>query len=90
VWVFWSVFIMADDNNRIGGAGTSGADLLKQAFGIGATQPRAPSEPVASASASGQRGAIGGPRGNRVLPADYPLDQLDRRAARGTYLDILV
>ena len=31
-----------------------------------------------------------GPRGRRMLAADTPLDQLDRTAPRGTYLDILV
>lgn len=86
---------MADDSNRIGSsrAGAAGADLLRQIMGSGGTSPvSANSDIVAQASGGGgaDRGALGGPRGNRILPADTPLDQLDRRAARGTYLDILV
>lgn len=85
---------MADDSNRIGSsrAGTVGADLLRQLTGTGATGTvSAGSDIVARASGGGASGgALAGPRGNRILPADTPLDQLDRRAARGTYLDILV
>lgn len=88
---------MADESNRIGSSrtGSAGMDLLRQ-LGVGSTSPAsAPSEVAAQVAGSGgggraDRGAIGGPRGNRILPADYPLDQLDRRAARGTYLDIVV
>lgn len=86
---------MADDSNRIGSSRGNGAsmDLLRQLTGVGATTPGlSSSDGVAQASGGGgaERGALGGPRGNRILPADTPLDQLDRRAARGTYLDILV
>jgi hypothetical protein len=88
---------MADESNRIGSSrtGSVGTDLLRQ-LGIGSTAPvSAPSEGVsqlAGSSGDGRtdKGAIGGPRGNRILPADFPLDQLDRRAARGTYIDIVV
>jgi hypothetical protein len=75
------------DINRVGGPSTgSGLESIRQSLGLGTPVAQAP-------AASGRRtdpGAIGGPRGNRILPADFPLDQLDRRAARGTYLDILV
>lgn len=90
---------MADDSNRIGSSrATTGMDLLRQLSGVGAsgtatvTAAGASDTAVAAASGGGGGASAGafGPRGNRVLPSDYPLDQLDRRAARGTYLDILV
>lgn len=88
-----SGILMADDSNRIGSRGASGLELLRQISGVGApTSGGGTSGSVAAASGSGgspPRGAFG-PRGSRVLPADFPEDQLDRRAARGTYLDILV
>ncbi|HLO75544.1 MAG TPA: hypothetical protein VK196_03715 [Magnetospirillum sp.] len=83
---------MADDSNRIGSSRvSSGFDLLRPASGGGtATSGEAATVTAASGgNTAGARGAYG-PRGNRMLPADTPLDQLDRRAARGTYLDILV
>jgi hypothetical protein len=75
--------------NRIGSA-TSGPSVesLRQSLGLGASGPARPT--AAAIGGRADPGAIGGPRGNRILPADFPLDQLDRRAARGTYLDILV
>ncbi|KAF0224083.1 MAG: hypothetical protein FD176_1481 [Rhodospirillaceae bacterium] len=77
---------MADDL-RISSS-TAGLDSLKQALGLGAGSREVP---MAGATVStGARGGIGGKPGNRILPADFPLDQLDRRARRGTYLDILV
>lgn len=83
---------MADDSNRIGSSGISNAsvDLLKQALGVGVTPSGANGGVDSSSAGGGTRGAVAGARGSRILPADYPLDQLDRRAARGTYLDILV
>lgn len=73
--------------NRVGARSAgSGLETIRQSLGLSTPTTQAP-------MASGRRadpGAIGGPRGNRILPADFPLDQLDRRAARGTYLDIYV
>lgn len=79
---------MADNPLGIGGAPRpGGVDVLKEALGLGS--PRS----------TGSRGAVGGgggknspfgARGQRMLPADFPAEKLDRQAARGTYLDILV
>lgn len=77
---------MADDL-RISSTG-SGLDTIKTALGLGAGSREVPM--AGAATASVDRGAIGGKPGSRVLPADFPLDQLDRRARRGTYVDILV
>lgn len=87
---------MADDSNRIGSSrGPSGLDLLRQISGVGGSASAGAAGGAGTVAASGgsaaptPRGAFG-PRGSRMLPADFPEDQLDRRAARGTYLDILV
>lgn len=80
---------MADESNRIGSS-SGGADLLRPVLGGGKVGQREVVGAGGASASGGQRGPMGGPRGNRILPADYPLDQLDRRAARGTYLDILV
>lgn len=83
---------MADDFNRIGSSRiSSGLELLRPASGVGA--PASDGGAVTAATGghpSATAGNAFGPRGNRILPADTPLSQLDRRAARGTYLDILV
>ncbi|CAA7621488.1 conserved hypothetical protein [Magnetospirillum sp. LM-5] len=82
--------------NRVGGSSTgSGLESIRQSLGLGTPVAQAPAASgrnlgVAAIGGRVDPGAIGGPRGNRILPADFPLDQLDRRAARGTYLDILV
>lgn len=94
---------MADDSNRIGSSrgGSSGMDLLRElgriggvGGGGGGASPSAVTgvDGVSSTSGSGGggRSGMGGPRGSRVLPADFPVDQLDRQAARGTYIDLLV
>lgn len=80
---------MADDT-RIGAtrSGGAGIDLIKQRLGLDA--PAGGRVGGHQADAGAERGGIGGPRGQRVLPADYPLDALDRGAPRGTYLDLLV
>ena len=80
---------MAEDT-RIGSvrSGGSGIDLIKQGLGLGA--PAGGRTVAAVSDAGAERGGIGGPRGQRMLPADYPLDALDRKAQRGTYIDILV
>lgn len=84
---------MADDSGRIGsGRSTLGMDLLRQVSGVGGAPSGSGGGAVTAAAGGGAttpRGAFG-PRGSRMLPADFPEDQLDRRAARGTYLDILV
>lgn len=85
---------MADDSTRIGTSSVStGLGQVRKVSGVG----------VSSSDGSGQISVDGGgeasssafnrsfgPRGSRMLPSNFPLDQLDRRAARGTYLDILV
>jgi hypothetical protein len=84
---------MADDSNRIGASPrvSGGAELLRQITGVSGGAPAAERGSVASAGGGGTsaRGNFG-PRGNRILPPDVPVEQLDRKAARGTYLDILV
>lgn len=81
---------MADDSNRIGTSRTSSLELLRQIGSVGA--PASADSGSINATGGGATTARGayGPRGNRILPADTPVDQLDRKAARGTYLDILV
>lgn len=81
---------MSDDSNRIAGTrvspATAGLGSVRKAGGGDAG---AVSVSGGGGSARARSGAFG-PRGSRMLPADYPADQLDRQAARGTYLDILV
>ena len=82
---------MADDSNRIGSSRVSAATtglgpVRKAAGGAGDAAQIA----IGGGSSTRAHGGSFGPRGNRMLPADFPEDQLDRRAARGTYLDILV
>lgn len=81
---------MADDN-RIGASsiGSISAESLKQALGVGAPKSGGNGD-VGASSGGAARNPVRGARGNRILPADFPLDQLDRKAARGTYLDILI
>ncbi|MCR6632657.1 MAG: hypothetical protein NVV74_22910 [Magnetospirillum sp.] len=87
---------MADDSNRmsvsrVASGVTSGTPALRPASGA-TSVGSADSGSVAPFSGGGSaaRSGLGAPRGSRMLPADYPVDQLDRNAARGTYLDILV
>ncbi len=76
---------MNNDGNRIGtsGAQASSLDALRRAMG-GSPAQRTQSSEAAT------RQALAAPRGQRMLPADYPLDQLDAKAPRGTYLDLLI
>lgn len=79
---------MADDpfiSSRVQSSGPSGVDVLKDLLGMGAPRARGGADLPPQA----KQGAFGG-RGQRMLPADYPSEQLDRNAQRGTYLDILV
>lgn len=76
--------IMSDET-RIGSGrpGSSGIDLIKQ--GLGLNLPAGGRATTAATSAPAL-----GPSGQRMLSPDTPLDSLDRKARRGTYLDILV
>lgn len=85
---------MADDSNRIGTSRVStGLGQVRKISGVaGAASGGSGAFSIDGGGAeptTTPRGSFG-PRGSRMLPADYPEDQLDRRAARGTYLDILV
>lgn len=84
---------MADDSNRIGTSGvSSGLGQMRKVSGVGApTSGGSNSVSIDrdSGASSGSTASFG-QRGSRMLPSTFPLDQLDRRAARGTYLDILV
>lgn len=82
---------MADDSTSIGTSRVSTAAAgLGQVRKVAGGGGDARSASVSGGSSSRARTGSFGPRGNRMLPADYPEDQLDHRAARGTYLDILV
>lgn len=79
---------MADDpliSSRMPAGGPSNVDVLKDLLGINAPRARGGD----NASSSARQDGFGG-RGQRMLPANYPTEQLDRNAQRGTYLDILV
>lgn len=82
---------MADDSNRIGTSRvstvTAGLGPVRKAGGFAG---EASAASVGSGGSAPARSGSFGPRGSRMLPADYPADQMDRQAARGTYLDILV
>ncbi len=82
---------MADESNRISGSSRIGSPIVER------VRPATISDAAASApgfdsglKAGVDNGGRFGPRGSRMLPADYPVENLDRRAQRGTYLDILV
>ncbi|HSV27944.1 MAG TPA: hypothetical protein VLL76_00255 [Candidatus Omnitrophota bacterium] len=81
---------MANDI-KIGGSATGGIDALKEALGL---NPRGGGAAVTSSSSGASSSAGGrggyGPRGMRMLPADVPVESLDRNAAPGTYIDILI
>lgn len=73
---------MAESPGGVGPRQVGGAGALQQILGQGATKG---SQAVAAADIRPK-----GPKGMRMLSPDVPVDQLDRRAPRGTYLDILV
>lgn len=77
---------MAEDSNRIGSStgGFSGGGLLTRILG-GNTSPTV----ITVNKPAARRGGFG-PRGMRILPFGFPLDELDFSAPRGTYLDLLV
>lgn len=92
---------MADDSTRITSSAT--ADLLRQALlGTGATGSASGTSGAASASTTPRSSAVASNRapvaaamvqgrpGQRVLSPDFPMDQLDHSARRGTYIDLLV
>lgn len=72
---------------RVKAVGTGVLQSLKQALGQAIGGATATADQPDSAP---RRGALYGPRGQRVLPADFPIDMLDRLAPRGTYVDLLV
>ena len=76
-----------DGIGRISGLG-GGYEILRQVLGLdgGARQ----SAPAAARFNAALPTASKAPRGQRILSPDFPLDQLDRMARRGTYIDILV
>ncbi|HTH16137.1 MAG TPA: hypothetical protein VL974_05750 [Magnetospirillum sp.] len=82
---------MADDGTRISPLSGlfSNTAPVRQISGV-APSSSGTTNTASSSNDTAPRNAVKGQRGNRMLPADYPLDQLDRRAERGTYLDILV
>lgn len=81
---------MADTPLGIGGSPRSGGvDVLKEALGLGSPRSAGGRDAGAVGGGAGKHGPFGA-RGQRVLPADFPVEKLDRQAARGTYLDILV
>ncbi len=72
--------------------------MVESSNRIGGTLPL-PGQPgdgrVSRGGTAGQRAGSrdatpSGPRGSRMLSPDVSVDQLDRSAPRGTYLDILV
>lgn len=74
-----------------GGRPVGGVDVLKEALGLGS--PRGTGGGAGASSVAGGGGGKHGPfgpRGQRMLPADFPQERLDFAAPRGTYLDILV
>ncbi|TAN66462.1 MAG: hypothetical protein EPN20_07150 [Magnetospirillum sp.] len=77
---------MVDSSGVIGSAGQGGS-----VTGIRDTFSRDPR--TSRGAATGGGGAQGatphGPRGRRMLSPDTPVENLDRAAPRGTYLDIL-
>lgn len=71
---------MVDSTDRIG-SGTSS---------IQPTDGRGVRSTATGGQATSRQPTPNGPRGMRMLSPDTPLDQLDRSAPRGSYLDILV
>lgn len=76
------------------GVGQVGGGLLQRILGEPTTTVRsgdAPSAPSSLSPPSLRRSSPSwGERGMRMLPADFPLDRLDRSAPRGTYIDLLI
>ncbi len=73
---------MADDSTRIGGSqvGLNAGQMLRRVLaGDNVTNASAVPGPV-----------VTGRPGQRMLSPDFPMDQLDHSAPRGTYVDLLV
>jgi hypothetical protein len=83
---------MADESNRVSalsGISSASVERIKPASGVtGVASANLGAD--APTGSSVDRRNVFGPRGDRMLPANYPVEMLDKRAARGTYLDILV
>lgn len=75
---------------RVKAVGTGVLQSLRQALGQAIGGPVPATEAADQSNAGTRRGALYGPRGKRILPADFPLNLLDRLAPRGTYVDLLV
>lgn len=78
---------MADESPRIDAsrvAATAG-DMLRQVLAGGGAGSAGAITPVKASAA-----VVTGRPGNRMLSADFPMDQLDHSAPRGTYIDLLV
>lgn len=76
--------------DRVGRVGSS---VLRQILGETPAAARGGETPAASSVAPPvlrRSSPAWGERGARVLPADFPLERLDRSAPRGTYIDLLV
>jgi len=77
---------MIDSSGVIGSAGQGGSvSNIRDPF----SRDTRPSRGVASGSGGSQGATPNGPRGRRMLSPNTPVESLDQRAPRGTYLDIL-
>lgn len=76
---------MAQSPGGVGPRQAGGLGALQQVLGQGPARAGAP-----QAAATVSLGRPSGPKGMRMLSPDTPVDQLDRSAPRGTYLDVLV
>lgn len=77
---------MVDTSRGIGSAGQgAGISGVRETVGRDTRTSRG----VFPASSGMQGATPNGPRGRRMLSPDTPVENLDRLAPRGTYLDIL-
>jgi hypothetical protein len=82
---------MSGESNRISGSSRIGSPIIERVRPAATSESAVPSPGADTGLKAGvDNGSRFGPRGSRMLPADYPVENLDRRAQRGTYLDILV
>ncbi|MGE5506016.1 MAG: hypothetical protein ACM31L_16460 [Actinomycetota bacterium] len=76
---------MADNTTRVGSSLLGRTPSVQRPGPDGGSPTRAPAQGGSSAKSQGD-----GVQVFRMLPADTPVETLDRTARRGTYLDILV